>query len=90
MVQQAEQRVDDSAAHARRTARQARRRQQHHGAHDIGRQRRADPGSMAANEVVLKLAQALGGNMNFAQAAEAGRNTVDDPLLSDDSLDQGA
>jgi hypothetical protein len=45
---------------------------------------------MAAHQVVLKVAQALGRDLDFAESAEAGGHTVADLALGDDPLDHGA
>ena len=63
---------------ARRSGRaRALRAQQHHAAHRVARQRRADAGRVRAHEVLLQLRDLVGRDPHLGERAEAGVDAVD-------------
>jgi hypothetical protein len=89
VVQQRQQRLDDDAADAGSPARQTGGGEQHHGAHNVGCERRSDPGGVTAHQVVLQFAQPLGGNTNFAERAEPSGYAIADLALGYNRFDHG-
>ena len=63
--------------------------QQHHRPHHLARHRRADAGGVRADQRVLQLGPALGGDERVGQRAEAGGDAVDGPAVALDGVHDG-
>ena len=59
----------------------------HRRAHDLARERRAQPDGVAAHQVLLQLADLVDGDVRGGQQAEAGGDAVGDLLAGDDGGD---
>ena len=57
------------------------------GAHDLAAERYADADRVAAHEVLLQLADLVGGDVRGGELAETGRDAVGDLLLGDHARD---
>ena len=86
-VQHLDQQLERLETHAREAARQHVRAQQHERARLRLAERCADAGRMRAKQVQLQLAQAVERNPDVGEAAEAGRDAVDDGAASDGVVD---
>jgi len=83
LIQQREQGVHHRDTHARGAARERQRLQHHHQPHDVGGQRRAHPGGMAAQQVQLELREPLGRDSRGCQLPKAGVDPVERHALGE-------
>ena len=89
-VEQLEQQLDDCRAHAGMAEGEHVGAQQRDGPRLVPGQRRAHTRSVAADQVELQLADALRGNHHLRQRPEARGQAVDDAVLGDRALHDGA
>src|ERR1700736_1923950 len=81
---------DDFETNAAEPQSQHIRAQQHHRAHFRFRKRLADPASVTANEVELKLAQFVVRNADVGELAESRVYSVDDNIARNNIIDHFA
>jgi hypothetical protein len=84
-VEMREERLHHLGADPRVPARQHVRAQQHEHAHGGLVERLSDPGRVAANQIELQLGDALGGDADVLEMAEAGVDAVHLPAFGDDA-----
>ena len=89
-IERLDQAVERRAAHARVALREHVRAQRHHRAHRADRQRLADAGGVAPQQVALEVAERVPRNLHFGQRAEAGVDAVDRRVAGRMAIDDGA
>ena len=89
-VEQREQVLDRVAPDAREPFGEHIGAQRHRRAHRASRQRLADAGGMAAQQVQLQLLQVAARDDRFGERAEAGVDAVHRPIVAGMAIDDGA
>ncbi len=87
-VEQALQRFDDQWPDARKAAPEAEQFQQYHEPRDVARQRFAEAGAVAEDEVGLELRQPIVGDAGVGEQAEAGVDPVHRLAARNDAIDR--
>ena len=85
-----EEKLEGLPADAGETLREAVRAQEHDRPNGRSGKRRARPGRVAAYEVQLKRAELLPRNDDVGELPETRRDAVDDPVVRDRTIDDGA
>ncbi len=88
-LQQAQQQLDDLGPDARVAQGQGVGANEHHGAHDVGGERRTDAHGMAHQDVALQLRRLFWGDQDIFERAKAGGDAVDHLFLGNDGLHRG-
>ena len=88
-VEEVEEPFDDERANTRVPLGQGAGPQEQHGAHDLGLQRRADPGAVGKNEIALQYGRVVRRDAGVGELAEAGIDAVDGRPAARRLLDDG-
>ena len=89
-IQQIAEPLGDQRPDAREALREDVGADQHHGAHDVARQRIADAGAVGADHVALQLVEIFAGNADVGQQADAGIDGVDRVVAGGQPVDERA